>query len=250
MYGARYSNTIGKVGFLFGYAFVGTPGYLGNQGLLSVTSANGNSTSVPGMPPLVATVNTGIVSSQVYQNRSELAKFGFNFSPTTTLTAGYYGSQSMVDYSGTDPSVEPYTIVGSCGPPTCTSTNYTNPFYANLVGQTVLASNGKDDLFAGNSETDSEPIFTVDLRSAIGTGTFLARYYAGSITRLLNDPGEVGQISGVPQPGLQSRDHAWLEFPGKRNRPAARRRFRIRPADRVEYGNAFLRSAYRQYHVL
>jgi hypothetical protein len=199
-YGARYSTTIGKVGFLLGYAFVGTPGYLGNQGLLSVTSANGNATSVPGMPPLVATVNTGIVSSQVYQNKSELAKLGYNFSPTTTLTAGFYGSQSTVDYSATDASQEPYTIVASCGPPTCTSTNFTNPFYANLVGQTVLASNGKDDLFNGNSETDNEPIFTVDLRSGIGTGTFLARYYAGSITRLLNDPGEITQISGCPNP--------------------------------------------------
>jgi hypothetical protein len=198
MYGGRFSMTTGKFGFLLGYAETGTPGYLTGN-LASVSSANSNATSVPGQPPLIATINTLIPSSQTYNNRSELLKFAFNFSPVTTLTLGYYGSQSAVDYTGADASQEPYTIVGSCT--TCGSaTTFTNPQFGNLVGQTILASNGKDDLFAGNMESDSEPIFTVDLRSSLGRGTFLGRYYAGSLTRLLNDPGEIGQISSCVNP--------------------------------------------------
>jgi outer membrane receptor protein involved in Fe transport len=199
-YGARFSDTVGKFGFLVGYAETGTPGYFQNHNILSVASV-GNNVPLPGGPPLAATVNTSVLSSQTYNNRSELLKLAFNFSPTTTLTAGFYGSQSYVDYSGSLGTVEPYTIVGSCT--TCGSgggTTYTNPFYANYIGQTVLAANGDDDLFAGNTETDSEPIFTFDLRSAIGRGTFLARYYAGSIDRLITDPGEAFQITGCPNP--------------------------------------------------
>ena len=42
------------------------------------------------------------------------------------------------------------------------------------------------NLYAGypnTFETDNEPIFTADLRTVIGPGTFLARFYGGSITR-------------------------------------------------------------------
>lgn len=198
-YAARFSDTIGKFGFLVAYAETGTPGYFANQDVLSVTSTGPNDVPKPGGAPLDATINTSVLSSQTYNNRSELLKFDYNFSPTTTFTAGFYGSQSYVDYSGTLGTVEPYTIVGSCT--TCgSSTTYTNPLYANFVGQTVLAANGEDDLFAGNYETDSEPIFTFDLRSAIGPGTFLARYYDGSISRLLNDPGEATEITGCFNP--------------------------------------------------
>jgi outer membrane receptor for ferrienterochelin and colicin len=199
-YGARFSDTIGgKFGFLVAYAETGTPGYFTNQNVLSVTSAGPNDVPKPGGPPVDATVNTSILSSQTYNNRSELLKLDYNFSPTTTLTAGFYGSQSYVDYTGTLGTVEPYTIVGSCT--TCgSSPTFTNPIFANFIGQTVLAANGEDDLFAGNYETDSEPIFTFDLRSAIGRGTFLARYYAGSISRLLDDPGEATQIRNCLNP--------------------------------------------------
>jgi outer membrane receptor protein involved in Fe transport len=191
--GLRYSDTVGKFGFLVGYAETGTPGFF-HDNLLSVTGANDNGIAFPGSPPLTATINTVIPSTQTYNNRSQLLKLAYNFSPTTTLTAGYYGSQSYVDYTGTLTTGEEYTIVGSCATCSTKGTTYTNPLYANFIGQTVIAANGDDDLFQGNMETDNEPIFTVDLRSAIGPGTFLARYYTGSIARDLNDPAEPTQI--------------------------------------------------------
>jgi outer membrane receptor protein involved in Fe transport len=198
-FGARFSDTVGKFGFLFGYAETGTPGYF-HDNLLSVSGANANGIAFPGSKPLTATINTLIPSSQTYNNRSQLVKFAYNFSPTTTLTAGYYGSQSYVDYTGTLTTAEKYTIVGSCATCSSTGTTYTNPLYANYIGQTLLAANGNDGLFQGNTETNNEPIFTLDLRSAIGKGTFLARYYTGSIARDLNDPGEVTQIVGCFNP--------------------------------------------------
>jgi outer membrane receptor for ferrienterochelin and colicin len=198
--GLRFSDTFGKVGFLVGYAETGTPGYFQNQNILSVTGANDNGIAFPGAPPLTATINTSIPSSQTYNNRSQLFKLDYNFSPTTTLTAGYYGSQSYVDYTGTLTTAEQYTIVPSCTTCSSTGTTYTNPLYANFIGQTVLAANGFDDLFQGNMETDNEPIFTLDLRSAFANGTFLARYYTGSIARDLNDPAEVNQIVGCFNP--------------------------------------------------
>jgi outer membrane receptor protein involved in Fe transport len=201
MVGGRFSDTFGKFGFLVGYAETGTPGYVTGN-ILSVASANSSaSATAVGMAPAQATVNTLVPGSESYNNRSELLKFGFNFSPTTTLTAGFFGSQSLVDYTGSLATEEPYTIVGSCA--TCGAGNtltFTNPQFAGLIGQTVLAANNEDELFAGDHETDSEPIFSVDLRSAFGKGTFLARYYAGSITRLISEPSEAAQILGCPNP--------------------------------------------------
>ena len=192
--GARYSDTIGKVGFLVAYAETGTPGYYANQRLFSVTS-QGNNVPAPG-GTLPATINTAILTSQTYNNRSELLKLAYNFSPSTTLTAGYYGSQSIVDYTGTLTTAEPFTIVAAC--PTCGSGSgtFTNPVFAGFVGQTVLGANTEDGLFQGNSETDNEPIFSLDLRTSIGRGTLLARYYAGAIDRLITDPQEPTQITG------------------------------------------------------
>jgi hypothetical protein len=198
--GARFSDTIGKFGFLVGYAETGTPGYFTNQQILQVTDA---SFTKAGEPPAAATINTGILSSQTYNNRSELLKAAYNFSTTTSLTLGFYGSQSLVDYTGTLTTAEPFKIVpclpvATCNPATNTGTSFTNPNFLNQVGNTVLAAANGDDLFQGNNETDNEPIFTADFRTAIGKGTFLGRFYAGSITRLITDPQEPTQITGCP----------------------------------------------------
>jgi hypothetical protein len=200
MYGGRFSDTIGKFGFLVGYAQTGTPGYFANNTIFSVTDS---SLTKAGQAPQPATINTAITSSQTYFNRSELLKGAFNFSPVTTLTLGYYGSQSLVDYTGTLTTAEPFRIVpclpvATCNPATNTGTSFTNPNFLNLVGQSFLAAANGDDLFQGNNEADNEPIFTADFRTSFGPGTFLGRFYAGSITRLITDPAEPTQITGCP----------------------------------------------------
>lgn len=200
--GVRYSQTFGKLGFLVGYARGETPGYFSNRPILYVTP---DSAAMRGNIP-DATVNMGIPASETFNNKSEVLKVGYDLSPATNITVGYFGSHTLVDYTATLTTVEPVHIIagpcaacgtfaGNSGAPT-----FTNPQFGNLVGSTVLASTVQDLLFLGNFETDNQPIFSGDLRTSIGKGTFLARYYAGSINRLISDPGEVNQILQCDDP--------------------------------------------------
>ena len=204
-YSGLFSDTIGKVGFLVGYARFGTPGYYYG----SILSVAPDGPTGPGLVPN-ATVNMAIPATQSFDNRSELVKLGYNFSPSTTLTLGYFGSQTYVDYTGNLTTVEPVHIVSSCA--SCalynstasfgsgTTPTYNNPAYANLVGHTILAATTEDNLYLGNYENETEPIFTADLRSTIGRGTFLARYYATAINREIPDPAEANQIIQCDDP--------------------------------------------------
>jgi len=200
--GARYSQTIGRIGFLVGYARGETPGYFSDRPILSVTvDGNANATSIPN-----GTVNMGIPASETFNNKSEVAKLSYDFSPSTTLTLGYFGSHTFVDYTGTLTTVEAVNIVGgpcaACGSNAGNSgmPTYNNPAFNGLVGHTVFASTNFDNLFLGNYETDNQPIFTADLRSSLGPGTVLGRFYAGSINRLISDPAEANQILQCDDP--------------------------------------------------
>jgi outer membrane cobalamin receptor len=184
-YSARVSDTIGKVGFLAEYGFYGTPGYFTGD-ILSVTAA-GN--SVPGQPPPLASVNEAIPAGETFQNRSQVFKLAYNFSPTTSLTLGSIAEQSFVDYTATLDTVEPFTIAPTTG------TSFNNPAFDGLIGKTVLASSTEDNLYLGNYEIDNEPIFTADLRTTIGPGSFLGRFFTGSIQRNIDDPQEASQIT-------------------------------------------------------
>jgi outer membrane receptor for ferrienterochelin and colicin len=208
-YSARISDTIlnGKLGFLAAYGFNGTPGYFTGN-ILSV-DANDVNSKLGAAPPL-ATVITSIPASETYQNRSEVFKLAFNFSPTTSLTLGSIGEQTYVDYTATLDTVEPFTIAPCIGeatttPQTCAgASDYTNPAYGGLVGQTVLASSTGDNLYLGNFEIDNEPIFTADLRTKFGPGSFLGRFYTGAISRNIDDPEEAQQLTSCPQPSCSS----------------------------------------------
>jgi hypothetical protein len=206
-YSARVSDTIGKLGVLAAYGFDGTPGYFSGDILSVSASGAAQAGSVPS-----AVVNEAIPSSETYQNRSEVFKLSYNLSPTTQLTLGSLLEQSYVDYTANLTSAEPVTIVpclapapvpGTTGPPACQKTGsgpYNNPTYNGLIGQTILASTTDDPLYLGNYEYDNEPIFTADLRTTIGPGSFLGRFYTGDIERDLNDPEEAAQITACNNP--------------------------------------------------
>ncbi len=206
-YSARISDTIlnGKLGFLAAYGFNGTPGYFTGN-ILSVDANDANS-KLGAAPPL-ATVITSIPASETYQNRSEVFKLAANFSSTTSLTLGSIGEQTFVDYTATLDTVEPFTIapcVGESSSATCVgASDYNNPNYNGLVGQTVLASSTSDNLYLGNFEIDNEPIFTADLRTKFGPGAFLGRFYTGAISRNIDDPEEAQQLTSCPQPSCSS----------------------------------------------
>jgi len=207
---ARYSNTFGKVGFLVGFSRTGTPGYLNG----TVLDVNADGPVGTGQIPN-ATINQALPTTELYDNKSELVKLAYNFSPTTTLTFGYLGSQSYVDYTGTLTTLEPVKIVGNgvacatCGAYNQNNGNgtgnsgmpsYNNPLYPGYAGQTVYASTTQDNLYLGNYETNNEPLFTADLRTSFGPGSLLGRFYAASISRIIADPQEIYQISQCDDP--------------------------------------------------
>ncbi len=189
------SDTIGKFGFLVGYAQFGTPGY-NTSPVLSVVS-DGSSIG-PGHIP-TATATTSIPATQSFENHSDLFKLGYTFSNSTAVTLGFLDLNTYVDYTGNLTTEEPFTIIaGPCA--VCGTNNfysglptYTAPSLGGLVGKTVFASSTQDNLYLGNYEYDNEPFFTGDLRTTFGPGSFLARYYAASISRDISDPEEAFQ---------------------------------------------------------
>jgi outer membrane receptor for ferrienterochelin and colicin len=201
-YSARVSDTFGKLGVLAAYGFDGTPGYFDGS-ILSVNSGSAQLGVVP-----AGTVNQSVPASETFQNRSEVFKLAYGFSPATQLTLGSIDEQTYVDYTASLDTVEPVSIVACTPvqtgpmPPPCTS--YTNPSYGNLIGKTVLASTTDDNLYAGNFEFDNEPIFTADLRTTFGPGSFLARYYTGDTARNIDDPGQANQITNCPNAACTS----------------------------------------------
>lgn len=202
----RVSDTIGKFGFLVGYAQFGTPGYNTSPVLDVAANANAGLGVIPD-----ATATLAIPASQTFHNHSELLKLGYNFSNSTALTLGYIGLHTYADYTSNLTTEEPFHIVASCpnaakgapsGPGTgmgCSRnsfsglTSFTNPSLLGLVGQTVYASSTDDNLYLGNFENDNEPFFTADLRTTLGPGSFLGRYYAASIARNIDGPAQVHQ---------------------------------------------------------
>ena len=208
-YAARYSNTFGKVGVLVGYARYGTPGYETNaiEPYVYNTSGTPNYTYVP-----IGTVTDSLHLGQTFDNRAELYKLSYTFSPTTALTLGDFSSQTWNDETGTLANFNPVTIAqcvdtsppSSAPPPyNCTgqdsqpgSPAYTNPKYRNLIGKTINGFYG----YNGDFETNNEPMWTADLRSGISTGTALVRYYAGSIQRIVDGIGEAGTIQSCGDP--------------------------------------------------
>lgn len=218
-YGVRFSDTIGKLGFLVGVARETTPGYMtpgyifgfGRASFFSpYTSPTYPLTGSPNYPIQApgtsydGVLNYNYWATSDFDNHSSLFKLAYNFSPVTSLQLSNYSTQTWLDETGNNvgniyAKIVPCITTSTPAAPTCTgpdvdyNQNYTNQAFAGYIGKTVPIN-----LYAGypnTYETDNEPITTADLRTVIGPGTFLARYYAGSITRdvIQNaSPGEIG----------------------------------------------------------
>jgi outer membrane receptor protein involved in Fe transport len=206
LYGIRFSDTIGKFGFLVGVARETTPGYMNPQYIFGFGRAPFFSPYTSPTYPLTGnnqvygpgTTYTGVLNydylaTSDFSNHSSLFKLAYNFSPVTSLQVTNYSTQTWLDETGNNVGNIYATIVPcisvSPAAPTCTTgpnvvnynQNWTNQAFNGYIGQTVPIN-----LYAGypdTYETDNEPITTADFRTVVGRGTFLARYYAGSITR-------------------------------------------------------------------
>jgi outer membrane receptor protein involved in Fe transport len=209
-YGVRFSDTIGKFGFLVGVARETTPGYMNPQYIFGFGRASffspytsptypltGNNQVYPSGTSYVGVLNYNYMATSDFSSNAQLFKLAYNFSPVTSIQLSSYSTQTWLDETGNNVGNIYATIVpcitNGLGPgtapagPTCAAgtspydENYTATPFLGYVGKTVPIN-----LYAGypnTFETDNEPIFTADLRTVIGPGTFLARFYGGSITR-------------------------------------------------------------------
>ncbi|MGH9208929.1 MAG: TonB-dependent receptor domain-containing protein, partial [Acidimicrobiales bacterium] len=210
-YGVLGSDTIGKVGFLVDVARFGTPGYASDLTVPYVNTYIGNQNYLNNPTPSV--ISGGITVGQTYDNKAQVLKLDYNFSPTTTLTLGNISSQTFNDESGTLTSYNPSSILP------CIDTNdyspcgsnptypvYNNPAFASSLGKTV---NGFFT-YGPEYETNNEPLYTADFRTGLGNATALLRYYAGSIYRTINQLDVAGLISTCGDPACTPANATFL----------------------------------------
>ena len=116
-------------------------------------------------------------------SKGELLKGRWDFSPSTSLELGYVGSQG-----GYNPQASAYGV--STGPITIeqcyNATHCTNPNQSGYIGQTI---NGYF-FYPGSKVFNNQPLFTAQLRTAVGSNTLLIRPYGGSIARIIDGSGE------------------------------------------------------------
>lgn len=234
-YGARFSSTFGKVGVLVGVARETTPGYMNPQYIYGANNnyapqgipLNPNPDSVFGPGAVYnGVVNFKYFATSDFEDHSQLVKLSYNFSPQTSIQFSNFATQTFLDETGNNvgnvnAKIVPCITTGGGPNPASSSCsnlpasdpgfyyqNYTGSQFQSLIGQTVPLNFYA--AYPNTYEFDNEPIYTADLRTVIGPGTFLARYYAGSITRNVIQNANQGTLSPCFTPSC-----AWAgSYPG------------------------------------
>lgn len=140
--------------------------------------------------------STGVIqfcgdSSGSLFTKGEVAKLRYDFSPSTSLDAGFVGAQggylpqgaSYGTYIGVTKIQRCFSTPASWSPP---SQICTNPADAALAGKSIDAYTW----YPGSNVFSNQPIFTAQLRSTIASVTLLDRPYAGNIERIVDGSGQ------------------------------------------------------------
>ena len=189
-----FSGTYDRLGVVLDLATNDDPGAFnhypayysigGNQTWIGTTpvSFNDSASTVAGTQTNVYT-NYGLVAccqniSGDYNNRSELVKLRYKFSDATTATMTYLGSQTDADQNANTSS----QINGTFTPGT--GGTYTGSIAAGSPLLVTALHPGTDH------EINNEPIIEGDVRTLLGTGTLLGRFYSAGIHRLINQGGD------------------------------------------------------------
>jgi outer membrane receptor for ferrienterochelin and colicin len=231
-YAVRVSDTFGKLGVLVGIARDESPGFLPQNTTIYGGDRNPffgptgspivpvpSSTFVPGQT-YSGVINFAYQATSDYSSDAQLFKAVYKFSPETSLQLSSFSTQSFVDETGNNIGNINATIVRCITTPggsnpvgtTCVNAPNTDPFqnytatpYLGLVGKVVPINYYA--AYPNTYETDNEPIFTGEFRTVIGPGTLLARYYAGSIDRVVNQqpaPNAIGPCYDPSCPWLMN----------------------------------------------
>lgn len=142
------------------------------------------------IPDNQATVNTpasvGIIdycgdTSGSLFTKGEIYKVHYDLSPTTSLEAGFVGSQGGYLPQGASygQALGVTKIVG-CLPSSPLACS--NPNNANLIGTSIDAYTQ----YPGSNVFSNQPIFTGQLRTTIAGNTLLVRPYAGTIDAIID----------------------------------------------------------------
>ncbi len=185
-----YSNTVGKLGFVVDYGVNGTPGPLTNytsytpmnrSWLVNGQQIGPNITTSPAIPgtsqsyfnQTASLVYSGIPVSTTYTNKTELLKLQYAFSPATTLTTSFLGSQTWTEQNGNH--FYQYNAQFTPG-----------AAYSSLTGPQAGPIFAEDNIFAPPHEWEinNEPIFQAELRTSYLNNNILLRGYSASINRL------------------------------------------------------------------
>ncbi len=193
-YGLKASDTFGKVGLLVGIANNQTPGFLTPQTIYGGAVYPGV-TAGTAFAPRVGVLNFGYPATSNFSSFSQLAKVSYTFSPQTSLLLTQYSTQTNDDETGTNyqfvsPRIVPCIDTppaGFGGTPNCaeggTNPNFTSTPNLGRVGQVVPINVYAP--YPNTTQFDNEPIYSAEFRTVVGPGSLLARYYTGTIDRII-----------------------------------------------------------------
>ncbi len=184
---ALYSGSSGKLSYMagLGTAGVNTP-YTGTYGCVldATNKKTWNTAGAQGVVSFCGDLGGGQF------NKAELLKAKWDFSPSTSFEFGFMGSQAGYNPQGSAYGLlAPNTTVANCitvGSGASVHQECTNPAYAGMAGQKI---NGLF-FYPGSAVSNNMPLFTAQLRTALGNNTLLVRPYGGSITRIIDGSGE------------------------------------------------------------
>ncbi len=187
-YGAQYSNFLNtgslgsKLQYVFGLGYGANDGPYAHTYGCTVKPNNNALVNEPGNSGIIQFC--GDLSGSLF-TKGELVKLQYNFSPTTSLEVGFVGSQAGYQPQGT--AYGQYAGQIAITPCLSNGTTCTNPNDAGYVGRTIPGY----IFYPGSNVYNNQPIFTGQLRTAIGNNTLLIRPYAGNIARIIDGAGEI-----------------------------------------------------------
>ncbi len=213
-FGLLFSDTFGKVGVAVGFAQNRSPGYLPQNYVAYAGKTFPTVTAGTAFNPHIGVVNFAYPASQNFLSNTQLAKISYDFSPVTSVLFTQYSTQTNNDETGTNlqyvnativPCINTkQTVVTTC-PPGNSNNNFTSTPNTGLIGQNVPLN-----LYApypNTSEFDNEPIYSGEFRSVIGPGSLLARFYTGSINRIITQGFSPAAVTPCTTPACPNPDN-------------------------------------------
>ncbi len=188
---ALFTGKIGNLSYVLGAGYSGLNDYFFHKSACDVYTPSPGPRFPGGAPGANQAGYSGIVAfcgdfSSSLINKGTVYKLKYDFSPTTSIEAGFVGS-----YGGFSPQGSAWgNSLGAVDVIDCVpGTQFcNNPSYSNLVGKTIQGY----FWYPGTQLFNNQQLFTGQLRTSFGDTTLLIRPYLGSIQPETYDGGGEG----------------------------------------------------------